>query len=422
MATVSSGGVFLKATIAAGGSALARSGAAVQKATVHGTLKTFAGVAAADVKSGGLLLLQDGAASDVLVRGGARERIEAGAADAGARIYGVQQVLGTASAAAVKNGGSMRVFSGGLAVSAKVSSGGLIAVDPGASVSALTLASGGRAQIDGGKLTGTTTLNGGVLAVAAAGVNVGRITGQASATVTYDISGMKAGAATAMLTESTKQVLDTRFSIVTAGLQEMGAYRLSSRLILAAGKRFALYRGTAKIGAATLGKAKTLNGVTYKVTQAGGAVKLTLSAVAGKFKIGNDRANTLTGTTLGDIFYGGRGNDTITGVNGRDVAVDDRNNWGRDTIAATGGTMTLVLAGITKSRVTQTLSNGTMTIRRNGTGQSITVTGWSADTHRIVYGAKLPEFTAYAKAASPSEAQKQAAKNEVWQKAGLARA
>ncbi len=151
-------------------------------------------------------------------------------------------------------------------------------------------------------------------------------------------------------------------------------------------------------------------------------VKLTLAAAPGKIKIGDAKANNLSGTSLSDIFYGGKGSDTIKGVNGRDVAVYDRHNWGKDTIAATKGTMTLVLAGITKSQVTRSLSGDTMTITRKGTSQQITVRGWSADTHKIVYNAKLPDFTAYVKAASPTAEQKQAARNEVWQKAGLASA
>ena len=95
----------------------------------------------------------------------------------------------------------------------------------------------------------------------------------------------------------------------------------------------------------------------------------------------------------------------------------------QDTIAATTGTMTLVLQDIKKSQVTQKLSNGTMTITRKGTSQQITVQGWSAETHNIVYNvaaADLKAFTEYRTAASPTEAQAKAAQDSVFKAAKLA--
>ncbi len=101
----------------------------------------------------------------------------------------------------------------------------------------------------------------------------------------------------------------------------------------------------------------------------------------------------------------------------------DKTAWGKDTIAATAGTMTLVLQDIKKSQVSQKLSGSTMTIKRKGTSQQITVQGWSAQTHNIVYNvaaADLKAFTEYRNAASPTEAQKQAAQNSVFKAAKLA--
>ena len=229
-----------------------------------------------------------------------------------------------------------------------------------------------------------------------------------------------------MLVESTKQSLDTGLRAVTAKAQQMGAYKLSSKLTLAAGKTMDIYRGTTKLGTATLGKTTKLKGVNYALTQASNAATLKLSVAEGKFLVKTGKLK-LAGAADSDIFYGGPGNNTITGVDGRDVAVyRAADTWGQDTIAKTNGTMTLVLQGIKKSAVTTSLSGTTMTITRNSdAAQKITVNGWSADTHRIVYNATATEmkaFTTYVNAASPTDAQKQAAQNAVWQKAGLASA
>ncbi len=75
-----------------------------------------------------------------------------------------------------------------------------------------------------------------------------------------------------------------------------------------------------------------------------------------------------------------------------------------------------------RSRENET-SDGTLTIRRKGTAQQITVKGWSAETHNIVYNvaaADLKAFTEYRNAAAPTEAQAKAAQNSVFKAAKLA--
>ncbi len=80
-----------------------------------------------------------------------------------------------------------------------------------------------------------------------------------------------------------------------------------------------------------------------------------------------------------------------------------------------------MLAGVKASDVTAKLSGTTMTIAKaSDTTQKITVQGWSADTHSIVYGGALTAFNAYLNAASPTTAQTTAAQNEVFKAAGLA--
>ena len=373
-----------------------------------GTLEMNGAIDSLAVKSGGKLQIKSsGTAAGVTVGGTSK-------------LAGSMTVIGVASSTTVQAYGNLTI-NGGTANTVTVQKNGSLTLTKG-TVSALTLASGGKAQLNGGSLSGTTKLNGGVMTVAAAGVNVGKIAAKTAAIVSYDVRSVNPGAATAILVRGTKQALNAGCRIVTAKLQEMGTYKLSSKLTVAKGKNFGLFQGTTKIGMAKLGTAKKLNGVSYKVTQASGVVKLTLAAVAGKMLKGDAKANQLTGTYQCDIFWGGKGNDTIIGKKGRDVVVYNKAAWGQDTIEATSGTMTLVLAGIKKIQVTRTLSDGTMTIKRKGTSQSITVKGWSADTHKIIYNAKLPDFTAYVKAASPTAGQKQAAKSAVWQKAGLASA
>ena len=73
--------------------------------------------------------------------------------------------------------------------------------------------------------------------------------------------------------------------------------------------------------------------------------------------------------------------------------------------------------------VTRKLSDGTMTIaKKSDASQTITIKGWNKATHNIVYADTLTAFTKYLKAASPTTAQTTSARNEVWKKAGLAKA
>ncbi len=463
---LSLGGTATGATIAASATATVASGATITGAKVAGTLTATGAVKTTTIQKGGKLYLKSGAVgTGNTIASGATAVVSSGATAAtfsGGSLAGTLTVssTGVVKAAAVKAGGKLTLKTGakatgvkiagtsaaagtmtvaGTATTTTVQAYGVLTVNGGTAttvsvakngsltltkgtVKALTLAAGGKAQLNGGSLTGTTTLNGGVTTVAAAGVKVAKITAQTSAVVSYDISKQKAGGTTAMLAESTRQALNTGYRIVTAKAQQMGAYKLSSKLNVAAGKKFAIYQGTAKLGTATLGTAKKLNGVSYTVSQASNVVSLKLAVAAGKMLKGTTGADTLTGTAHSDIFWGGKGNDIITGSNGRDVAVYDSTAWGKDTIKATSGTMTIVLAGIAKSKVTETTSGTTKTFTLTGTSQKITVQGWNAATHKILYNQTLSSFNTYVKAASPTTAQTTKARSEVWQKAGLASA
>ena len=110
-------------------------------------------------------------------------------------------------------------------------------------------------------------------------------------------------------------------------------------------------------------------------------------------------------------------------MNGHDVAVYDAVKWGSDTIAATEGHMTLLFAGLTSSDITAVRSgNDPLITKKADSGQNIVVEGWNDATHKVVYCDTLTEFTKYLNAVSPTSAETKAARNEVWQKAGLASA
>ncbi len=101
----------------------------------------------------------------------------------------------------------------------------------------------------------------------------------------------------------------------------------------------------------------------------------------------------------------------------------DKTAWGKDTIAATKGTMTLVLSGLKSTDIKWKDSGTTRTIWKTAaTSQKIIVKGWNAATHSIKYGTatQMKAFTTYVNAASPTAAQKTAAQNAVWKVAKLA--
>ena len=96
-------------------------------------------------------------------------------------------------------------------------------------------------------------------------------------------------------------------------------------------------------------------------------------------------------------------------------------DWGRDIIAKTSGTMTLLFNGLKASDIVQQASGGNMVITRaDDAQQSITVQGWNAASHKIVFGNNMQAVDNYLAAATPTAAQAKAAHNEAWKKAGLA--
>ncbi len=136
---------------------------------------------------------------------------------------------------------------------------------------------------------------------------------------------------------------------------------------------------------------------------------------AGNMNRGSAKADKLIGTVNSDIFYGGKGNDTITGKNGRDVAVYDKASWGKDTIAKTNSTMTLLFKDLKSGDIVKKLSGTTMTITRKGdSNQKITVKSWSKDTHNVVFWNSITAFYKYLNASNPNSKQTTVARHKIW--------
>ncbi|MCR5260139.1 MAG: hypothetical protein K6E40_18600 [Desulfovibrio sp.] len=126
-------------------------------------------------------------------------------------------------------------------------------------------------------------------------------------------------------------------------------------------------------------------------------------------------------TANSDIFANGTGSETFRNGNGRDCAVYGKEKWGKDRITKTAGTLALVFKNLKASDITSSLSGSTMTIvKKADAKQKIVVDGWDSGRHSLFFGGTMKSFDAWVKAASPTAAQTNAARNEVWKKAGLA--
>jgi autotransporter passenger strand-loop-strand repeat protein len=303
-----------------------------------------------------------------------------------------------ASKSIVKNGGKIYVSSGGTVFGATVSSGGTVYLTGNA------------------KLTGATTMNG-TLNVAGTGNSVATLSA-AAGSIDFALNGVNVNGTTYMLSTSTAQTLTGCGSISLSASQAKGVYELASGFTLASGTSFELVVGGTSHGSLSVGSSVTIGSASYSLSKSGTKLNLSVAEIS-LFK-GTSGSEDLTGSGNNDIFYGGAGNDTITGSGGHDVAVYDTKNWGEDTISATPGTMSILFKGLSESDVTIRHLGGTTLIMRKSDGsQNIAIEGWNDATHNIVFGGTLSAFDTYLNAASPTQAQQDAARNEVWSKTGL---
>jgi autotransporter passenger strand-loop-strand repeat protein len=389
-------------------------GAEATSTVVKGTMQLTGKAAGTYVTSGGVLkLIKKAKATGTVISAGGQETVNKYATDSNAKVAGALDVSGKTSGATVQDGGVLTLKKGAVVNKATVAGGGTLN---------LTAA---------GKLTGTTTLKQGAeMLVAGAGLTGKAIKANADASVVFDVRSIKKSAPV-MLTADKQRSLGGAVSIVTKKAQRFGTYKLAEKYSFQQ-KDIAIKLGSKALTSVTLGgPAKKKDGMAYSVAEKGGVTTLNVSIVTGGIFKGTAKDNQLAGTNNCDAFFGGKGDDTIKGVNGRDVAIYNATNWGKDTIAKTSGTMTVLMVGVKESQVKKSLSKkGVMTITRLGkggkalAGQKISVAGWNAETHNILYRTEtqVAAFTKYLKAANPTETQTQKAAASVFKQAGLASA
>ncbi|MBQ7607190.1 MAG: AIDA repeat-containing protein [Desulfovibrionaceae bacterium] len=470
------------ATLFSGGSQIVTSGGVARGATVKTGGKQYislGGVAVdTNVKSGGLQIVRSGRASGAMLYGsqnvskggvatsaaifsGGRQYVHSGGKAVGTVVSkgGNQSILtGGLASATTLYGGQTLISSGGRACDVTVRGGKLIAKD-GARISSVSVKSGGKLSIaQGNVLAGISyvtsgTIDGGTkaapvvlakkarltvdkaslrslhlniasasLIAAGAGTTLGSLKGNAASIVKYDISTLKARGKV-LLSIGQESSFDGKCSINTAKSQGMGTYKLSSKLDLADKKAVAITVDNVQQGSAKLnGSAVSVNGVTYTLKEKNSQITMTLALKKGELFSSTAAKNTFKGTSDSDIFFGGGANNTITGVNGRDVVVyDSATAWGKDVIQKTGGTLTLLFNGQSADDVVTRKRGSTMTITdKDDSSQKITVKGWNDDTHNIVFSDSLKSIAAFLATDSPSVSQQKKVCSEVWQKAGLA--
>ncbi|MBQ7606863.1 MAG: hypothetical protein IJU76_02650 [Desulfovibrionaceae bacterium] len=396
---------------------------------------------------------------------GETQNIASGSLKKNVGIFGTQNILagGSAYQTSVNNGGVQNVY--GALTDTTITKGGTVNAYKGAKISSVTLSGKGTLNLESGvALGGTTTVHNGAI-VAGSKKNFTKLSPNATlvldknvslskfyanlssanlrltnvnnsiaavkmdkkTNVFYDIKDISPVSSKYMLNVITKNSQKVgNFTIETKKAQDIGTYHLSHNLVQSKGKKYTVAMGKTEVGTVSVNKGSlTAGGVTYSLQYSENGLSLRIAMKAGAMKKGNGKANSLTGTGNSDIFFGGKGNDKIAGIGGRDVAVYDTTDWGEDTIAKTSGTITLLFKDLAAKDITQKLNaeKGVMTITRaDDAEQKITISGWNDDTHNIVFGGTMKDFTTYLKAASPTSQQKAAARKDVWKKAGLASA
>ena len=401
------------------------------------------------ISSGGWQRLhRKGVAKNTVVRSGGYQQVRSGA---------------LASASDVLRDGWLEVRGGGRAVSVSVAGGGRLTAGSDARLDGIALKSGARALLEGGAiLQGKNSFAGAAvsggsaskrvrlakgaalsigartdmsklhlevasasLATAGTGSTLGSLTLKAGARVAYDVRKVAAKETVPLLKVSARSSLARlgAFSVTVAASQGAGVYELSTNLVQTRGVAYTVFAGTRKLGTASLNGLGRISGsAVYKVESRGTATSLTVAALSAPRK-GTAKAETLTGSASWDVFYGGKGNDILKGVSGRDVAVYDKTAWGRDTIASTKGTMTLLFKDLKAADIVQKLKGTTMTFtRKTDRSQTITVQGWKSATHNVVFGGAMSAFDKWLKASKPGTAMATAARNDALKKAGLAQA
>ncbi len=483
---IKDGGKAITTTVKRGGSVEVYKGAKILSATIdgntlhlysNGTVKhsgseswvmVYDGATALNttaISCGHQIVSKGGVASKTSLGRGGVETVYSGGKAVATTVGngGCQKVRGgLTSSTVVMGGGEMRV-SAGTARVVTVAKWGFLVASAGAVISAVTLQSGAKMNIaSGNTLAGANTFTGATViggtaskrvalaknaeltigaktdmakfhlnaanasvTIKGAASKIASLSVNKSTTVVYDVSKLAAEGNTLMLSVQSENKQKTGdFSITVTKRQAIGTYELSNNILQDKGTEWTIKLGKTKLGTTKLNSTTlTNNGIVYALKASGTQINLSVALKAGKLLKGNESANTLTGSTNSDVFYGGKGNDKIDGKNGRDVVVYDKTAWGKDTILKTSGTMTLLFNGLQAKDIKQSLKNGTMTItKKSDANQTITVQGWSNATHNIVFDpSDMKAFNKWINGTTTT-AQVTAARNEAFKKAGLAAA
>ena len=475
---VSYGGVASDTTICSGGSQNVYDGGVANVTTISSggsQIVYYGGVASATtISSGGSQnVYYGGVANATTISSDANQSVSYdGVASATIVSSGGSQSVfsgGVASATTISSGGSQSVFSGGVANATTIKSSGYLSIYNGGTASVKSIASGAHISLEAdgtlnlaagntlygdnsfsdATITGGTSnkrvklaknaklsiganmnmkklhLNASDAAISVTGLQntLGSLQTNKSTKISYNISKVTPKSTAYMLSLSTKNTQNLGvFSINVKKSQGVGVYELSKNIVQEKNALYTINVANRKQGTAKLNGTGLIKGTAIYTVNSGASntIKLTVGKTGSTLK-GTTKAENLTGTNNWDVFYGGKGNDTITGKNGHDVAVYDMTAWGKDVIAKTNGAMTLLFKDLKASDIVKKVSDTTMTItKKNDQKQTITVSNWNDATHNIIYASSMTEFNKFLKAATPTTAQTTAARNDVFKKASLA--
>ena len=411
------------------------------------TLHTITSAYNTIISSGGLQEVhRGGIATKTTILSGGSQVVAGGTYGASIGLAGI------AKDTTISKGGTQVIGSACIASNTTVLAGGTLIVQSGGKVVSLDAKSGSTVSFNDTSfvirqnmnLVGNVVIKGKIdvsdkkLSVSGIGNSVGSIISDSSTKSTFDLKSVKSKpASTQVLSLTNKSALKGTVTISMNSLQQWGEYKFAKNVTLANGSKITLKIGSKSASVSYYAANKNVKyykayGTNYAV-HGGNSGYVTVSAknaggntynhVSKKTTKSSDGFYHYNASTGSDVVYAAgntKFNDKIYLKDGRDVVVYDKTKWGKDNIQKTNGTCTVLFKDLSSKNVTQKLSGSKMVITKNSDkNQSVTIEGWSKDTHKIVFGSSMTAFDKYLKAASPTAAVTKNAYNEAFKKAGL---
>ncbi|MBQ7585963.1 MAG: hypothetical protein IJU40_06935, partial [Desulfovibrionaceae bacterium] len=254
------------------------------------------------------------------------------------------------------------------------------------------------------------------------GNTLGILATQAKSKVNFELNALKPSNQPLLKLLNANTSNQGSFSLKVSTSQKLGSYILTKNWQPTKAPSFNLYVDNKKQGSLKLeGSTLVLNGVSYSLKKVDSTIKVDLAIKAGQILAKNSAK--IVGTNHSDIISGQNGNNLIEGKNGRDVLIYDTSNWGKDIVAKTKGTITLLFSGLKARDLNLKFKGQDLLItRKDKPKQEILLKSYAKERCSLVYTNSLQAFSSYLKAASPTESMQEKVKKEVWQKAGLAKA